>query len=225
MKSPNIPSSRLALTALGMAALSLNPAWGQSPIATSAKQESKQYAKLEADHTTVASPTAESGAVANRYLIGNDDVLTVNVWKEPDISRSVTVRSDGKVSLPLIGEVQATGRTPKELESDIAKGLHDYISEPEVTVIVQESKSQRFSILGQVQRPGSYLLSGSMRVTDAIAVAGGFRDFAKVKSVRVLREQAGGTQISLHFNYKDVIKGMNPEQNVQLEPRDTIYVP
>jgi polysaccharide export outer membrane protein len=135
------------------------------------------------------------------------------------------VRSDGKISLPLIGEVQAAGKTPKELEAEIAKGLKDFISEPEVTVIVQESRSQRFSILGQVQRPGSYLLTRPMRVMDAIAIAGGFRDFAKVKSIRVLRQKADGSQVSLPFNYKDAVKGANPAQNVELEPRDTIYIP
>ena len=225
MKSYSAISPRLALVALGIAALSLNPAWGQSQDGAAAKPESKQYAKLGADSPAPASVAAATATAANHYLIGNDDVLAISVWKEPDISRSVPVRSDGKISLPLIGEIQATGRTPKELEADIARGLHDYISEPEVTVIVQESKSRRFSILGKVQRPGSYWLNGQMRVTDAIAIAGGFRDFAKVKSIRVLRQQAGGNQISLPFNYKDAMKGANPGQNVELAPQDTIYVP
>ncbi len=218
-------SPRLALAALGIAALSLNPAWGQTQNGATAKQESKQYAKLGADSPAPASGAAAIATASNDYLIGNDDVLAISVWKEPEISRSVPVRSDGKISLALIGDVQATGRTPKELETDIAKALHDYISEPEVTVIVQESKSRRFSILGKVQRPGSYLLSGQMRVTDAIAIAGGFRDFAKVKNIRVMRQQAGGTEISLPFNYKDAMKSANPGQNVELAPQDTIYVP
>ena len=209
----------LALTLVGVAALRPNPASGQTHDPTTAKQASAKY-----DDALDNSASTKTTGV-ERYLIGNDDVLAISVWKEPDISRSVPVRSDGKISLPLIGEVQATGKTPKQLESDIAAGLHDYISEPEVTVIVQESRSQRFSILGQVQRPGSYLLIGSTRVTDAIAIAGGFRDFAKVKSIRILRQQPGGTQVSLPFNYKDVVRGANPGQNVELEPRDTIYVP
>jgi polysaccharide export outer membrane protein len=234
MKRHSTFSPRLAWAASSIAALSLSltPAWGQNQSGASEKPGSKQYAKLVTDNPAPASSAAATvpdsvPSVANKdhYLIGNEDVLTINVWKEPDVSRQVPVRSDGKISLPLLGEVQAAGKSPKELESDIAKGLRDYISEPEVTVIVQESKSRRFSILGQVQRPGSYLLSGDVKVLDAIAMAGGFRDFAKVKNIRVLRQEADGKQVSLPFNYKDVIKGTNPGQNIEIEPKDTIYIP
>jgi len=159
------------------------------------------------------------------FVIGPDDVVAVNVWKEPEISRAVPVRSDGKISLPLVGEVQASGQTPRQLEVAIAKRLESYISEPDVTVIVQEIKSQRFNILGQVTRPGSYLLTKPMTVLDAIALAGGFRDFAKQKSIYVLRQNPDGMQARLRFNYKEVIHGKNPGQNVVLEPRDTIVVP
>jgi len=159
------------------------------------------------------------------FQIGSDDVLAINVWKEPEISRSVPVRSDGKVSLPLVGEVQASGQTPKQLETEISKKLSSYISEPEVTVIVQQVRSQRFNILGQVSHPGTYPLSNPTTVLDAIAVAGGFRDFAKQKSIYVLRQLPNGTSSRLPFNYKDVIKGKDVQQNIKLEPRDTVYVP
>jgi polysaccharide export outer membrane protein len=159
------------------------------------------------------------------YVIGADDVLAINVWKEPEVSRSVPVRSDGKISLPLVGELTAGGQTPLQLEQEIAKRLQNYISEPEVTVIVQDSKSQRINILGMVVKPGSYLLTGSATVLDAIAMAGGFKDFAKQKSVYVLRQSVDGKQQRLGFNYKDVIKGKNPEQNIRLLPRDTVVVP
>jgi polysaccharide export outer membrane protein len=119
----------------------------------------------------------------------------------------------------------AAGETPKRLEEEIAKKLQNYISEPEVTVIVQEIKSQRFNVLGLVVRPGSYALGGPTTVLDAIALAGGFRDFAKQKSIYVLRQNQDGTQTRLAFNYKEVIKGRNPAQNVSLEPRDTVVVP
>ena len=158
------------------------------------------------------------------FVIGAEDLLVINVWKEPDISRSIPVRSDGKISLPLIGEVEASGKTPHKLEQEIASKLQNYISEPEVTVIVQEIRSQRFNILGQVAKPGSYLLSNSVTVLDAIAVAGGFRDFAKKKSIYVLRQNSDGGQERLPFNYNEVIKGKKPEQNVRLKPRDTIVV-
>jgi polysaccharide export outer membrane protein len=174
--------------------------------------------------TSIAAETG-SNPHDDTFVIGNDDVLAINVWKEPDISRSIPVRSDGKISLPLAGEIQAAGQTPLKLEGDIARKLQNYISEPEVTVMVQQINSEKFNILGQVARPGSYPLTNSATVLDAIALAGGFRDFAKQKSIYILRQKSPGGQSRMSFNYKDVIKGRNPEQNIKLEPRDTIVVP
>ncbi len=178
--------------------------------------------------SSAVAPTPDSTAAkphdAN-FVIGNDDMLAINVWKEPDISRSIPVRSDGKISLPLIGEVQAAGLTPLKLEQDIASKLQNFISQPEVTVMVQQINSQKFNVLGQVAHPGTYVIANSPTVLDAIALAGGFRDFAKQKSVYVLRQNADGSQTRLPFNYKDVVKGQHTEQNVKLQPRDTIIVP
>lgn len=159
------------------------------------------------------------------YVIGNSDVLAITVWKEPDVSRSIPVRPDGKISLPLVGEIQAAGRTPLQLEEEIAAKLQTYINKPDVTVIVQEINSEKFNILGRVVKPGSYPLSGAATVLDAIATAGGFQDFAKQKSIYILRSNPAGGQSRMMFNYKDVIKGKHPEQNIKLEPRDTIVVP
>jgi len=161
----------------------------------------------------------------NSYVIGANDVLAINVWKEPDISRSVPVRSDGKISLPLVGELQASGQTPQQLEQEIAKRLQSYISEPEVTVIVTDSKSQKVNILGMVSKPGAYLLTSSTTVLDAIAMAGGFKDFAKQKSIYVLRQAPDGTQKRIPFNYKEVIKGQNSDQNIRMQAGDTLVVP
>ena len=181
------------------------------------------------DAKPAAAPQAAdaSGAKAHddSYTIGNDDMLAVNVWKEPDISRTIPVRSDGKISLPLVGEVQAAGRTPLALEKEIATKLQSYISEPEVSVMVQQSNSQKFNILGQVTRPGTYPITNAMTVLDAIALAGGFRDFAKQMSIYILRQDANGGQAKLAFNYKDVVNGKNLQQNVKLMPKDTIVVP
>jgi polysaccharide export outer membrane protein len=176
--------------------------------------------------TTPARDAAASGEKPHddTFVIGNDDVLAINVWKEPDISRSIPVRSDGKISLPLVGEVQAAGLTPLKLEKDIAEKLKSYISEPEVSVMVQQVNSQKFNILGQVTKPGTYVIANSPTVLDAIALAGGFRDFAKKKSIYVLRHGASG-EVRLPFNYKDVSQGKNMEQNVKLQPGDTIIVP
>jgi polysaccharide export outer membrane protein len=178
---------------------------------------------------SVQSPTTSADKPAdkphdNSFVIGNDDVLAINVWKEPDISRSIPVRSDGKISLPLVGEVQAAGLTPLMLEKDIATKLKSYIAEPEVTVMVQQVNSQKFNILGQVAKPGTYVIANSPTVLDAIALAGGFRDFAKRKSIYVLRHSATG-DTRLPFNYKDVSQGKNMTQNIKLQPGDTIIVP
>jgi polysaccharide export outer membrane protein len=177
-----------------------------------------------AQATQGADASTQSKPHDNSFVIGNDDVLAINVWKEPDISRSIPVRSDGKISLPLVGEVQAAGLTPLRLEKDIASKLKNYISEPEVTVMVQQVNSQKFNILGQVVKPGSYVVANSPTVLDAIALAGGFRDFAKQKSIYVLRQSPTG-ESRIPFNYKDVSQGKNMSQNIKLQPGDTIIVP
>jgi polysaccharide biosynthesis/export protein len=192
---------------------------------TSPEPAARAQSASSATSSQDANSTTTSKAHDSSFVIGNDDVLAINVWKEPDVSRSVPVRSDGKISLPLVGEVQASGRTPLQLEQEIAQQLKSYVAEPEVTVIVQQINSQKFNILGMVNRPGSFPLTNSPTVLDAIAVAGGFRDFAKQKSIYVLRQNSDGTQSRLPFNYKEVVKGQNGAQNVKLQPRDTIVVP
>jgi len=193
--------------------------WAQAPDSTAKDKGSTDSASQPAA-TAPASQVDDTS-----YVIGADDILAISVWKEPEISRAVPVRSDGKISLPLVGEIQAAGRTPKQLKEDLTEKLKNYISEPEVTVIVQDSRSKKFNVMGQVARPGSYILSNSLTVLDALALAGGFRDFAKKKSIYVLRRNADGTDQRLPFNYKDVIAGKNVEQNVKLQPGDTLVVP
>jgi len=178
-----------------------------------------------APQSSAGNPNGGKSHSDDSYVIGANDVLAVSVWKEPDVSRSVPVRSDGKISLPLVGELQAGGQTPQQLEQEITKRLRNYISEPEVTVIVTDSKSQKVNILGMVVRPGAYLLTSATTVLDAVAMAGGFKDFAKQKSMYVLRQAPDGTQKRIPFNYKDVIKGKNPEQNIRLQAGDTVVIP
>lgn len=159
------------------------------------------------------------------YVIGENDVLSIDVWKEKEISREIPVRPDGKISLPLIGEIQAAGLTPLQLQSTITQDLKAYIDNPEVTVIVDDPRSHQFNIVGQVARPGTYPLSESMTVLDAIAEAGGFKDFAKQTKIYVLRPAPGGVRVRIPFNYKKVIRGANLQENVELKPGDTIVVP
>lgn len=181
--------------------------------------------KSAANETASNEVRAVNSKATQEFVIGTGDVLAINVWKESEISRVVSVLSDGGISLPLVGEIRAGGRTPKQLETEITAKLRDYVSEPEVTVIVQEIRSQKFNVLGMVMRPGSYPLTKPMTVLDAIALAGGFRDFAKQKDIYVLRPVAQGTPKRLPFNYKEVVKGRNPVQNIELETNDTIVVP
>jgi polysaccharide export outer membrane protein len=172
-----------------------------------------------------AAKSAVSEAQPPEYRIGADDVLLVNVWKEAEVSGSVLVRPDGKISLPLIGDLRANGLTTVQLRDEITAHLHEYLADPEVTVIVQEAKSQRFTVLGEVEHPGSYALSRSMTVLDAIAIAGGCRDFAKGNKVFVLRVNVDGSRTRIPFNYKEAMKGKNLYQPIELKPRDTVVVP
>ena len=173
--------------------------------------------------SSLASSGMASRAPVADYIIGPDDVLAVNVWKEPELSRSVIVRPDGKITLPLLKDIQASGSTPEQLQDRIEKGLADYVSKPVVTVILQEEKSHKFNVLGQVQKPGSYLLNSPMTVLDAIAMAGGLREWAKANSIYVLRETSPGIRQKMPFHYNEVVKGSGSD--VQLQTKDTIVVP
>jgi polysaccharide export outer membrane protein len=219
-----VPLFLATLLSGAMSAQAANPP-AQTPAASPA-QSSAQPASPTLTAATVATDPNAAQAHDNSFVIGNDDVLAINVWKEPDVSRpAVPVRSDGKISLPLVGEVQAAGLTPLKLEQAIAAKLQNFISQPEVTVIVQQINSQKYNVLGQVNHPGTFVITNSLTVLDAIAISGGFRDFAKQKAIYVLRQNADGTQARLPFNYKEVVKGKNPEQNVKIQPKDTIVVP
>jgi polysaccharide export outer membrane protein len=182
------------------------------------------------EHSTPASPAAESRNLAanihpDDYIIGSDDVLAVDIWKEPEISRTVPVRPDGKITLPLIGDIQAGGLTPHKLQDNIAVGLRSYVSSPEVTVIVQEVKSLKFNIVGEITKPGSYPLSQRTTVLDAIATGGGLRDFAKSSRIYVLRANTDGSPSRLPFDYKQVINGKKLSENIELRPGDTVVIP
>ena len=170
-------------------------------------------------------PKSAPGVRPESYVIGAEDTISVFVWKEPDMSKSVPVRPDGKISLPLVGEVAAAGYTPVQLQDVLAEAMKKYVSDPQVTVVVEKIGSLSFNIVGEVNHPGYFPLTRRMTVLDAIALAGGFKDFAKTKKVYVLRTAANGSQERLPFNYKQVIKGQNPQQNIELQPRDTIVVP
>jgi len=173
---------------------------------------------------TAGSKLAQPPVTENTYVIGESDVLSINVWHEPDLTRVVPVRTDGKITLPLIGELQASGLTVEQLRSTIATKLKSVLEQPEVTVIVQETRSQYFTLVGKVMKPGSYPLAQRLTVLDGIALGGGFKDFAKQSKIYIVRKFRDGRTEKLPFDYKKAIEG-DLKLNFPLEARDMIVVP
>ena len=196
------------------------------PSVAAHAQESTDYTPPAPARTGMADAGSARPSATNdlNYLIGAQDVLDVSVWKEPELSRQVPVRPDGKISLPLLNDVQAAGLTPTELAAKITMGLNKYMTSPQVTVIVSQINSQRIYILGEVARAGAYVLLPEMTVLQALSNAGGFTAFSNVKNVYLLRHE-NGKQQKLFFNYKEVISGKRTEQNIELKAGDTIVVP
>jgi len=158
------------------------------------------------------------------YIIGPNDILHIYVWKEPDLTRDVTVMADGRITFPLIGEVMAAGRTVAQLKETITDRLKKYVTAPEVTVIVNESRSRIIYTIGKLAKPGPYPLAPNMTVLQALSAAGGFAEWADTKNIIIVRRK-GNKEVQLHFNYKEFIEGKNPSQNILLKPSDTIVVP
>src|SRR5712692_2005763 len=187
-------------------------------------KDKKDKEKKETPPAPVSTGEIKPAIPDPNYLIGEEDVLSINVWKEPDMSRQVPVRPDGKISLPLINDVQASGLTPMQLADSITEKLRKFIADPQVTVIITSIQSRRFFVLGEVGRAGAYPLLHGMTILQALSGAGSFTQFADSKKIYLLRTEAG-KQVKFPFNYKEVIKGKHPEQNIELKPGDTIVVP
>ena len=189
-----------------------------------AQEPAKSTSTTRPEQTVATPPPAAAPAVDASYKIGPQDVLRIDVWKENEISRSVPVRPDGKISLPLLNDVQAAGRTSMELANTITEGLKKFINSPQVTVTVTEINSRRVYVTGEVTRPGAFPLLPNMTVLQALTSAGGFTQFARLKKIYVLRTE-DGKQVKHPFNYKDVVNGNRPEDNIVLQSGDTIVVP
>jgi|SRR5579863_9345268 len=188
--------------------------WAQDESQTDAAAAEKPAAP-------VAQPPAPE--VPSDYVIGADDTLRVTVWKEPEMSATLPVRPDGKISLPLLDDVQAAGLTPLQLKDSIKEKLKKYIADPRVTVVVAAMNSQRIYVLGEVTHTGAMPLMPHMTMLQALASAG-FTQFANLKAIYLLRTQ-DGQQTKIRFNYKDAVKGKDTQQNIVLRPGDTIVVP
>ena len=168
---------------------------------------------------------APSGFVTpDDYVIGPDDVLSVVFWRDKDMSADVAVRPDGKISLPVINEVIASGLTAEQLRARIAEAASKFVTDPTVSVVVKGINSRKVFITGMVAKPGDYSIPGRTTVLQLIAMAGGLHEFADAKNISINRFE-NGRQLSLKFNYKDVSKGKNLRQNIELKPGDTVIVP
>lgn len=158
------------------------------------------------------------------YTIGPEDVLGIVFWREPDLSGDVTVRPDGRITLPVIGEMMASGRKPEVLQAEIATAASKYISAVNVVVIVRTINSRKIFVTGRVTSPGSFPLMQPLTVMQAIALAGGLTDFADPKGITILRVENGKSR-TVPFNYQDIARGRGLDQNVVLQPGDTVVVP
>ena len=167
---------------------------------------------------------AQAPVQDSSYKIGPNDVLTIFVWKETDLTRDVTVMPDGKITYPLIGEITAQGLTASELKKGITDKLQNFVTAPEVTVIVKESRSQVVYAIGKLMRPGPIPLAPGMTVMQALSAAGGFAEWADPKNILIVRRD-GGKETQLRFNYKEYTSGEKLEQNILLKPGDTLVVP
>jgi polysaccharide export outer membrane protein len=174
--------------------------------------------------SAAAKPSSSNGVSEDEYKIGAQDVLRVDVWKETELTRTVPVRPDGKISLPLLNDVQAAGLTPSQLAGVLTEGLKKFINAPQVTVTVSEINSRRVYVTGEVAHAGAFPLLPNMTVLQALSSSGGFSQFAKTKAIYVLRNE-DGKQVKHPFNYKEVLAGRNQEQNIELLPGDVIVVP
>jgi len=187
--------------------------------------QSNDASQAPADKPAAAAtaPPAVLGGAPTDYVIGADDTLHISVWKEPDLSETLPVRPDGKISMPLLGDVEAAGMTPTGLGVSITDKLKKYVADPRVTIVVTAMNSQRIFVTGEVTHAGAMPLLPHMTMLQALAAAG-FTQFANLKAIYLLRYE-NGKQLKLPFNYKEVVKGNHPEQNITLRPGDTVVVP
>ncbi|HEX2458720.1 MAG TPA: polysaccharide biosynthesis/export family protein [Vicinamibacterales bacterium] len=177
-----------------------------------------------ANGATPAPTPAAAPSLPADYVIGPEDVLGVVFWRDQDMTGDVTVRPDGMVTLPLLGDVAAAGLTPDVLREQIQKAASKYVQDPSVTIVVRQINSRKVFITGEVKTPGAFPLTGPRTVMQVIALAGGLNEWADAKNITVARTE-NGRQVSFKFNYKDVAQGKKLEQNILLKPGDTVIVP
>jgi len=231
--APRSSGTRRAVVGIGVALLcgttvlgaQVPPAPVPAPPPAQAPPAKTAPAVPGAPKPVVPIPVAPQGVPTPAdYVIGPDDLLTVVYWRDKELSGDVAVRPDGKISLPLLNDIQAAGLTPEQLRVAVTAAAGKFLEEPTVTVVVRQINSRRVYITGQVGKPGPYNLSGPMTVLQLIATAGGVLEYADTKNIVLMRNE-NGKPMSYPFNYKDVIKRKNLKQNIELKPGDTVIVP
>ncbi len=196
---------------------------GMSLLAGRMLAQTSDAVKDNVTNIPKATEAASDAGAGSDYVIGADDMLHISVWKEPDLSETLPVRPDGKISMPLLNDIPAAGLTPLQLKDSITEKLKKYIADPRVTVVVTAMTSRRIFVTGEVLHTGPMVLLPRMTVLQALAQAG-FTQFANPKNIYLLRTE-NGKQEKLPFNYKEVVKGNHPEQNIALKAGDTLVVP
>jgi polysaccharide export outer membrane protein len=212
----------MILFAVAVAAANSAPMLSQTPNSHSSTQVTQTAStRPSPDRPEGVNPASKAG---KDYVIGADDVLDVSVWKEQELTRSLQVRPDGKISMPLLGDVQAAGLTPGQLAQNVSDKLKKYLTAPQVTVILTQINSQRVYVMGEVTRPGAYPVLPGMTVLQAISSAGGLTPFANSKKIFLMRDE-NHIQTKYPFSYKEVLDGRKAEENLPVKAGDTIVVP
>jgi polysaccharide export outer membrane protein len=211
------------LMGMGLLAAGMLAQTSDAVKSDTSKSEEAKSGEAKSGEAKNDKPAASVLVASTDYVIGADDTLHISVWKEPDLSETLPVRPDGKISMPLLNDVMAAGLTPLQLKESITEMLKKYIADPRVTVVVTAMNSRRIFVTGEVSHTGPMVLLPHMTVLQALAQAG-FNQFANLKAIYVLRTE-NGKQEKLPFNYKEVVKGNHPEQNIVLKPGDTVVVP
>ena len=179
-----------------------------------------------ASSAMAAPPAPSSGPPADAaYTVKPGDTLTVSVWKEPDLQGPVLVRPDGTLSVPLAGQMDARNKTVQELQQELTQKLKKYISDPVVTVSIQTIQGNKVYVIGQVQKPGEFVVNPRVDVMQALSMAGGTTPFAALGDITILRRNDAGQQQALPFKYTDVVRGRNLQQNIMLQAGDVVVVP
>jgi polysaccharide biosynthesis/export protein len=204
-------------------AMKLGVVMGMGFLASAMLAQSGDAVKNDEAKSDKPALTAQDTGAPSDYVIGADDTLRISVWKEPELSEILPVRPDGKISMPLLNDIPAAGLTPLQLKDSITEKLKKFIADPRVTVVVTAMNSQRVFVSGEVLHSGPIPLLPHMTVLQALSQAG-FNQFANLKGIYLLRTE-NGKQEKIPFNYKEVIKGNRPEQNIMLKPGDTVVVP